>query len=173
MARNSSILLVSILVMLLGMYLIYEFCHRENLSYYVMGVLLVGSMGLTHVTERYCRSKKVKGSDHRVFWPALWLLIFIPSFFYASALNFERNEELLEQEVFEVNARVSNIYQSKGRSTHTWYYVYTYVVNNESYTDRGMLEYNPVQVGDNIKLVVSVKDHSVHREAMFFNLTSD
>ena len=173
MARNSLIvLLLSILVTLLGMYLIYEYRHQEDLSYYVMGVLLIGSMGLTHVIEKYCRYKNVKGSDHRGFWPALWLLIFMPTFFYASELNFERNEELMQQEVIEVTGRVINIYQSKGRSTHTWYYVYIYDLNNVTYKDKGMLEYNPVKVGQKIKLVVSAKDHSVHRIAKFFNLTS-
>jgi len=171
-ARNSLIiLLLSILVTLLGMYLIYEYHHQEALSYYVTGVLLIGSMGITHVIEKYCRYKNVKGSGHRGFWLVLWLLIFTPTFIYASELNFERNEELMQQEVIEVTGRVINIYQSKGRSTHTWYYVYTYDLNNVTYKDKDMLEYNPVKVGQKIKLVVSAKDHSVHRIAKFFNLT--
>jgi hypothetical protein len=173
MARNSRIIfLSSICVTIFGIYLIYEFGHRESLSYYAMGVLFIGSMGLTHVAQKYFQSKNVKGSEHRGFWPILFLLIFLPTFFYASDLNFERNEKFMEQEIFEVRARVINIYKSKGRSAHTWYYVYTYDVNNEPYEAKGMLEYNPVQVGQNIKLVVSVKDHSVHRVAKFFNLTS-
>jgi hypothetical protein len=173
MARNSRIVILSsICVTIFGIYLIYELGHRENLSYFTMGVFLIGTMGLTYVVEKYCQSKELKFSKHRAFWPVMFLLIFMPMFFYVGELNFERNEELMKQEVFEVNAKVVNIYQSKGRSSHTWYYVYTYQVNNEQYEAKGMLEYNPVQVGQNVKLLVSTQDHSVHRIAKFFNLTS-
>jgi hypothetical protein len=172
MARNYMILLLlSVLLTLAGIYLIYKYSHREDLSYYVGGVLLIGSMGLTHFIERYCRYKNLKVSEHRAFWPFLWLFVYIPAFFLASELNYQRNEELMKQEVFQVRAQVVDIYQSKGRSTHTWYYVYVYNVNDMNYRDKGMLEYNPVKIGQELELVVSSNDHSVHREAKFFNLT--
>lgn len=40
-------------------------------------------------------------------------------------------------------------------------------LNNVIYKDKGMLEYNPVKVGQQIKLVVSKEDHSAHRIAKF------
>lgn len=89
-----------------------------------------------------------------------------------SALNYQRNESLMDRGAFKIEALVTDIYQTKGRSTHTWYYEYVYMVDGTEYLDRDMLEYNPVSIGDTVAIYVADDDHSVNRVAKFWEKRS-
>lgn len=172
MNKKTIWLLLLLSTITIGTILTYFIGHRIEFKYYPLVFYMVGCGGLTIWLEKHFKARQSQLVEKRLFWPITFLICFMPVFFIASELNYQRNESLMESGAFKIEAMVTDIYQTKGRSTHTWYYEYVYMVDGAEYLDRDMLEYNPVSIGDAVAIYVADEDHSVNRVAKFWEKRS-
>ena len=129
MKKKTIWLLFLLSIITIGTILTYFTGHRTEFDYYILVFYVVGCGGLTVWLEKHFKARQSKFVENRLFWPLTFLICFMPIFLIASELNYQRNESLMDRGAFKIEALVTDIYQTKGRSTHTWYYEYVYMVD--------------------------------------------